>query len=244
MPEEQKTCKICRQPFLGYPMGEKNGYNLVTCRDCGSVFTDPFLTQADLNNFFGDIQPEIVHTPDPAAEIVDIKKMLGKITTNFSGRRFLDISCRQGYAVMAAKELGFQAHGIDPHDFFIAFAKDKYDPALFDHISVPDYAAKGGQAEVIYANECFCEQPDPEAYMAALAKILAPGGKLYLREPDGNNFNLPKNFSNWSFVDPPLNFSYLSEKGMRALLARHGLKVEKKFFTWAPFMRLIVTRKG
>jgi len=78
--------------------------------------TEPWLTPADLDKFFGDVQPSIVHLPDPQAAIAGMKKLIRKITGDFAGRRFLDISCRQGYAVMAAKELGFQAKGIDPHD--------------------------------------------------------------------------------------------------------------------------------
>ena len=224
-------------------MGEKNDYKFVACKSCGSVTTDPWVTPAVLEKFFGDVQPEIVHVPSPAIQIVKMKKLIQKITSNFAGRRFLDISCRQGYAVIAAKELGFQAKGIDPHDFFINFAKDKYNPDLFEHVSVPEYAAKKEQAELVFSIESLCEQPDPETYMAALAKMLAPGGLLYLQEPDGNSFHLPRDFTRWAFADPPLNFAYYSKKGMEALLARHGLKVQKSFFTWGPFMRLIAVKK-
>lgn len=243
MTEPKKTCRICKLPFNEYPMGEKEGYKLVACKACGSVMTDPWPMQAELDKFFGDIQPEIVHLPSPLLEINRIKKLLKKITPGFKGKRFLDISCRQGYGVNAAKDLGFQAKGIDPHDFFIAFAKDKYDPHLFERCTVKDYAAKGEQADLIYSVESFCEQPEPEEYMAALSKILAPGGILYLQEPDGNNFSLPKNFSSWQFVDPPLNFSYLSKKGMEALLKRHGLEIKQSLFIWGPFMRLVVQRR-
>ena len=243
MTEARKTCRICQQPFFGHPMGEKNGYTFLACKACGSIVTEPWPTQEVIDKFFGDIQPEIVHLPNPAGEIIHAKKLLRKITRDYTGRRFLDVSCRQGYGVMAAKELGFQARGIDPHNFFIAFAKDKYDPHLFEHVTVPDYAAKGEQAEIIFSIESFCEQLDPEGYMAALSKILAPHGKLYLQEPDGNHLRLPIKLSNWSFADPPMNFSYISKKGMMSLLGRHGLKIEKSFFTWSPFMRLIAVHK-
>jgi SAM-dependent methyltransferase len=244
MTENLPTCRICKLPFHEYTMGEKNGFKLVACKSCGSVLAEPWPPQEELDRFFGDIQPEIVHLPDPQGEISRIKKLLGKITPGFAGKRFLDISCRQGYAVVAAKELGFQAMGIDPHKFFIDFAKDKYDSHLFEHATAMDYAARGGQAEVVFSIESFCEQTDPEGAMAALSKILAPGGTLYLQEPDGNNFSLPKNFARWDFVDPPLNFVYISKKGMEILLARHGLKIKQSLFTWGPFMRLIVVRKG
>jgi len=242
-PQAQTICRICLKPFAGFPLGEKNGYTFEACKACGSVTTHPWPTQADIDKFFGDIQPEIVHAPNPQGRINRIKKLLQKLTPNHAGRRFLDVCTRQGYAVLAAKELGFQAHGIDSHDFCISFAKDKYDPHLFEHISVQDYAAKGGQAEFIYVTEGFCEQTDPEGYAAALAKILAPGGMIYLEEPDGNHIRLPASFPRWAFADPPLNFSYISKKGMYILLARHGLKVQKKFFAWEPFMRLIIVHK-
>lgn len=243
MPDEQKICRICQKPFFDYPMGEKEGYKFFACKGCGSISTDPWPTQETLDKFFGEIQPEIVHMPNPKGEMNTVKKILRQLAPDPGGRRFLQASCRQGYGVVAAKELGFQAHGIDPYDFFIAFAKDKYDPHLFDRITVQDYAAKGEQAEIIYISEGFCEQMDPESYTAALSKILTPKGKLYLHEPDGNHARLPNNFAAWPLVDPPFNFSYPSKKGMEALLGRHGLKVEKSFFTWSPFMRLVVVHK-
>jgi SAM-dependent methyltransferase len=239
MTETQKDCRICHKPFLPYPLGEKGEYAFAACKACGSVMAEPWPTQEAIDNLFGEIQPEIVHLPSPETEIAQIKGAIAGIMRNGAGKRFLDVSCRQGYGVMAAKELGFQAHGIDPHDFFIEFAKDKYDPHLFEHISAQDYAAKGGQADFIYSAESLCEQTDPESFAAALAKILAPGGTLYLHEPDGNHWRLPGKFAKWDFVDPPLNFSYLSKKGLGALLARHGLKVKEAPFTWTPFMRVV-----
>jgi len=224
-------------------MGEKDGFKFFACKSCGSIEMQPWPTKEMLDQYFADIQPEIVHFPNHQHEIIRIKKLLGTVTKDFAGKRFLDVCCRQGYGVMAAKELGFQAHGIDAHDFFVAFAKDKYDPHLFEHIAVQDYAAKGEQADLIYIPEGFCEQTDPESYAAALAKILAPKGKIYLQEPDGNHPRLPTNFSGWAFVDPPMNFSYISKRGMGVLLGRHGLKIEKSFFTWSPFMRLVVVHK-
>jgi SAM-dependent methyltransferase len=244
MPDAQKTCRICRSPFQEHLLGEKNSYKLIACKLCGSVMAEPWPTQKMINNYYGDVQPEIVHLPSPQAEIQRLKKLLPRIAPDFAKRSFLDIDCRQGYAVVAAKELGFKsARGIDTYEFFVAFAKDKYDPHLFECISTEEAAAKGEQANLIFAVDSFCEHPDPEAHMAALSRMLGPQGILYIEEPDGNHFMLPRNFIDWEFVEPPLNFCYLSQKGLLALLARHGLKVRRKLFTWGPFMRLIVTRK-
>ena len=61
--------------------------------------------------------------------------------------------------------------------------------------------------------------------------------------PDGNSSNLPHSFAKWPLVDPPVNFVYISKKAMMALLGRHGFPVQKMFFTWRPFMRLIAVKQ-
>lgn len=234
-------CRFCRKPLFEFPMGEKNGYRFTACKTCGSVWAEPWPTVEVLDKFFGDIQPEIVHMRNPQGQIINAKQIIAKAWRDYPGKRFLDVSCRQGYGAFGAKELGFaQVRGIDSHAFYIAFAKDKYDPHLFEHVTVENYAERGEQADFILSLESFCEQTDPEKYAAALKKILAPGGKIYIQEPDGNHARLPTNFASWPFVDPPLNFSYPSKKGLEYVLWRNGLKIERKFFSWAPFMKLVV----
>ncbi len=242
MNELPKTCRLCLAPFDGLPMGSKHDYTFFACKACGSIMTNPWPTQKDLDAFFGEIQPEIVHVPNPQGRIYKYQKRIRKVMPESTGKRFLDVAARQGYAVLAARNLGFQAKGIDAHAFFAAFARDKYEPHLVEHETAEAAAARGEQADLVYVAEGFCEQPDPEAYMAALARLIAPGGKMYIQEPDGNHLRLPANFTRWNFVEPPLNFCYPSRKGMEALLGRHGLKVEKRFFSWTPFLKFVAVR--
>lgn len=242
--EGDQKCRICLQPFFPYPMGEKNGCVLLACKNCGTVMTDPFVTQEELDTYFTSVDPQITHVPDPAREIIDMKNRIVKISPELKGKRFLDVSCRQGYAVKAAKLQGMEPLGIDSHDFFIRFAQEKYPPDYFKHISVQDYAASDPEKyDIGFALEAFCEQPDPEGYVAGLARLIKPGGLLYIEEVDGNSFNLPRNFASWIYVDPPINFLYMSKKGMQAILGRHGFQIQKMFFTWRPLMKLIAVRQ-
>lgn len=237
------TCHICKKDTQPHPMGDRDGYRFVACKACGSVFVETWMTEDVREKFFGEIQPQITHVPNPQGEINHIKKTLEKLTpAGQAGRRFLDVGCRNGYAVVAAKELGFDARGIDTHEFFIDFARKNYDPALFEHTSAAAFAEAGNQAEVIFVRECFLEQIDPDAFVAALSQLLAPGGEIYIEEPDGNSFNVPTYFPSWEIVFPPMNFAYYSKKGMTALLKRHGLKVKKTLFNWRPVMRMLVTK--
>lgn len=244
MSNEEQKCIICRQVFHPYPMGEKNGTMLMACKACGTVMTEPFVTQDELDAYFASVDPQITHVPDPAGEIIDMKDRIVKMGRDLKGKRFIDVGARQGYAVKAANLLGMKPYGIDSHEFFTRFAQEKYPPELFQHSSLADYAATDPEKyDIGFALECFCEQPDPDAFTAGLARVMKPGGKVYIEEVDGNSFNLPRNFANWAYVDPPINFLYLSKKGMEALLTRHGFIIQKMFFTWRPLMRLIAVKR-
>lgn len=242
--EQAETCRICLKPFEPYPMGEKNGCILLACSSCGSVMTDPYITQEELDIFFGEIAPQVTHVPDPAREIIDMKNRIYKVSKDVEGKRFLDVSCRQGYAVKAAHLQGMKPFGIDSHEFFINFAQEKYPPDLFRHTTVQDFAASDPEKfDMCFALETFCEQPDPDGFVEGLSRVIKPGGLLYIEEVDGNSFNLPRNFANWAYVDPPLNFLYISKVGMESILTRHGFRIQKIFFTWRPIQRLIAVRQ-
>ena len=141
---------------------------------------------------------------------------------------------------MVAKKLGFEARGIDKRDFFIRFAQSKYDPTLFEEGSAESLADSGYQADVIYCVEHLCQEIDLNSFFSSLKRILKPSGLIILEEPDGNHFNVPKKFTAWPIVFPPLNFAFLSRKGLERVLQRHGFKIKKSSFSWRPIMRLII----
>lgn len=242
----QQPCRVCRKPFNAYPLGEKNGFELEACRACGSVLVNPEVTEEQREEFFGIVEPKITHIPNHEAEIERLKKVILKVEPQPQGKTFLDVGSQYGYAVSAAKQLGMKAHGVEKHDHFIEFLHEKYENGkeIFQHIRLQDYAATNPpKYDFIYSTENFGMETQPEEFAQAIADLLAPSGKVYIHEPDGNHFNLPRQFVNWEIAYPPINFVYYSKKGMAALLARHGLAIKHKYFSWRPFMRLYVTKK-
>lgn len=240
----KEKCRICRKPLISYPMGEKSGFKFIACKACGSVMVDPWLSQEELDAYFGQVQPQITHLPDPDDQIRTNEKRIRQALRDPKGKRFVDVAARQGYGVRAAREEGMNALGLDPHEFFAKFAQEVYGADSFKHTSPQEYAAGDPpKADLVFAIETFCEQSDLEGFTAALSRLVAPGGSIYIEEADGNHFNLPKAFTEWNYVEPPLNFVYLSKKGLVALLGRHGLRIQKMFFTWKPFMRLIAVKQ-
>lgn len=243
----QQQCRVCRKPFNAYPLGEKNGFILEACRACGSVMVNPAVTEAEREEFFGMVEPQITHIPHHDREVERLKGILRKIEPHAQGKTFLDVGSQYGYAVTAAKDMGMKAQGIEKHEHFITFLHEKYPDGdkTFQHKTAQALAAEntGQKFDFIYSTENFGMETDPEGFAQAIADLLAPNGVFYMHEPDGNHLNLPRQFVNWEIAYPPINFVYYSKKGMAALLARHGLIIRKKLFSWRPFMRLVVAKK-
>lgn len=243
MSEKQKNdCPLCHTALSRTPMGEKDGFDLVGCSACGSAMVDPLPTQQEQESFYGDLQPEIVHTQFHENYIKKVQRQLKKAGA-LEGKTFLDARARNGYAVVAAKNLNMKAKGLEPMEFYARFAQKTYGENLIEHAAITDYAASGQKADFIYAQQIFSEATDVDAIARALSQSLATGGILFIEELDGNHFNVPGHFPSCEFVDPPFNFIYPSKNGMAKLLDRHGLKIRKSFFCWDPLMRLIVVKK-
>lgn len=244
MSQNTMKCVVCHQaagPF--YPLGEKDGYRYDACRSCGSAHLSPFPDAGAIEKLMADIDPQAVHVPQPDRQISAIEKILKKsLPAPIPGKnRLLNINAMQGYATVAAGKLGYAATGLNTWAHLHDFATKHYSDASFALSSMQDYAATAGvQHDVILSVKSFGMQTDLDSYTQAIKTSLAPGGTLYIEEDDGNHLNTPRDINDWSVVEPPLTCTILSKKGMEKLLARHGLRIRKSYFTWAPYMRLLV----
>jgi SAM-dependent methyltransferase len=236
-------CIICGKSFPPVDMGEKNAFRFKACAACGSVTTDPAVTAGQLDDFYAQVAPVITHEPKHEKAISRIAKSIAKYETAPSGKIFLDINCNQGYGVAAARSLGFSScTGITPYAFYADFARASYGEGDFLHVSAADYAAQGRTFDFILCTAGFCQAPDPAALATAITKMLKPGGMAYIDEPNGNSMWLPGKFSKWDFAQPPFNFIYPSFEGLKGLLKRNGLAVEKRRINLGPYMQMTVRK--
>lgn len=237
-------CKACHAALdMRHSLGRKNGYDLLPCTVCGTVTVSPFPTVEELIAFYQSYKGSTDYTAKKDKKIARAKKRVQRLTGLAPGKDFLDVGCNYGFTVEAARQLGLAAKGIDIDDTAVKASRSMFGDDFYETVAVQDYAVQGRKADIVYTSEVIEHVPDPDAFVAAIAKILNPGGVLYLTTPDGGHFSLPSDFTRWDAVMPPEHITYFTRKGLKHLLEKHGLQVKKFFFAFKPGIQLIAVKQ-
>jgi MPBQ/MSBQ methyltransferase len=171
------------------------------------------------------------------------------------GARVLDVGCGFGSFVLAARQQGYEAFGVDVAEFEVAFARKRQAQAGRDEDSI--YRVGDGQA-LPYASESFNavtlwnvieHVPDDEALVAECVRLLEPGGYLFIICPNYAAFReeahyhvpwlplLPRKLARRYLMflgrDPSFfeaDIHYRTNRGVLATLKKHGLTVHDPLY--------------
>ena len=152
-----------------------------------------------------------------------------------SRRRILDVGSSGGFLLDHFQQAGWQTFGIEPSRSAAAFARERYGLAIFcgellDFRGSDSAHDDDGPAafDVIHSAQVLEHVLDPEACVAHMASLLAPGGLVYLEVP--NDFNVFQETARerldkdaW-WVAPRYHLNYFGYESLSRLLASHGLE--------------------
>lgn len=238
------ACKACEATIgVERKIGHARGYDLLRCPSCATVVVNPWPTDAQLMEFYQSYKGTSDYRKKAVRKVQRATRRLKKVAARAPGKRLLDVGCNYGFTVKAGLNLGLDARGIDIDATAVNTSIETFGPH-YECIAVQDYAARGESADMVYTAEVVEHVPNPDSFIAAIAKILVPNGVLYLTTPDAGHFTVPKDFATWHNVMPPEHITYFTRKGIAQLLNKHGLKVEKFFFSFKDGMRLIARKQG
>jgi ubiquinone/menaquinone biosynthesis C-methylase UbiE len=107
------------------------------------------------------------------------------------GDRVVDIGCGPGLFLRAAAERGATAVGVDPSAQMRRLAQRRLPARLRPAVTVVDGTAEhlpldDGAATVAWAVASFHHWADPDAGLAEVRRVLAPGGRLLIAERLGS----------------------------------------------------------
>jgi len=236
------VCPACSSTQHAFAF-EKDGYTLDTCDTCASYFTNPMPTAAALDEFYQNYYKTGQYASKLESKIKRARRRISRLGKG-AGKRFLDVGCNVGFAVEAARQLGYEAHGIDLDATAIATAQASFPGCGFRSLHVQELAQQGAAFDVVYCSEVVEHVTHADAFVRSLRACLKPGGRLYLTTPDVGHFTLPRGrdkLRQMSWFRPPEHLIYFTKSGLRSLLEQSGFTTVRILFNLKPTLKAIAS---
>lgn len=218
---EHVPCNLCGAKNT-HPFARRQGFDVVTCAECGLVYVNPRLgLTALVDQYNGNESSRIQYYLD--AEPADRRSfapVLETVQHLLPGRgRFLDIGPNVGNCLVLAREFGWQVAGIEINADAARHCREvrgldvhagtlderPFPPCSFDAVLMGDVIE---------------HLPDPRRALEQVRELLRPGGLVAVSTPD---------IDGWAGralqIKPEEHLYYFSRATMKALLERSGYDV-------------------
>lgn len=213
---------------------DKYGFTYRQCRDCATVYVSPRPSEAALIDYYRNSPAARFWREKvlPATESARLEKI-----TRPRARWVLDGLAE--YAPQAAIGLDLSSHGgalvsellsagvakmiaagpLADVDFASPPANVQVSPRLLAG------TASLGPVDFVTAFDAFDRCADVTAFIAAISRVLRPGGLLFLAAPSISGFDLQVLWDRSRAITPPDKLNLLSVEGFNALFAAPGWEI-------------------
>jgi SAM-dependent methyltransferase len=157
-----------------------------------------------------------------------IERRLDQLVADFDRyrlrNRWLDVGCGAGALMRAAAKQSWTAIGTEVS----APAANSVRSQGFD-VRLGELETLGlepGSFDVLSAIEVLEHVPDPGALVRTAARLVRPGGAVYLTTPHGRGISARLLRGRWSVMSPPEHLQLFSTNGLTRLLTGAGLQLD------------------
>ncbi|HMC52405.1 MAG TPA: class I SAM-dependent methyltransferase [Acidimicrobiales bacterium] len=167
-----------------------------------------------------------------AADPVSLREETGQVATAtralqsiehfVSPGRMVDVGCWTGSFLVAARQRGWDATGIDPSSWAVARAQERgLDVRQGD---LGSDRLDGGAYRLVVLCDVLEHLEDPGRALDAVREMVEPAGALYLTVPDAGSLVARVLGRRWWSV-LPMHLQYFTRASLALLLADHGFTV-------------------
>jgi SAM-dependent methyltransferase len=205
--------------------------SVVRCPKCELLFSRPsFRTEA-----LGHVYPEDLVDPAISFERALAQtrskhlKLLAEVRRCLDGGTFCDVGTRYGVLPHLAREVGFDAFGIEYNAASVKVARDASVPVFRGSAEdLPRVLAETGRNSVdaFVLDDVLEHLVDPRVALRTLNQCQKPGGLLFLQQMDLDSLGHRLFGRQWYYLQPAAHMFYFSERTLRALLGTAGYEVK------------------
>ena len=242
-------CPICDRDdarLLGTRGGRHQRYGLgfeseiYRCRSCGLIYPNPLPIPKDPSSVYGDPE-DYFQQHDPQGKQRGAELLVREIIrrTGLDQPAILDIGSGKGEVVWAAQKLGCTAVGLELSEPMVEYARDHLGVAV-SRATVEEFADRqsADSFDAVVANAVLEHVYDPNSFMAAAARLLRPGGVIFLdtpREPSLMTWTATvaeriRGNQTVNYLAPtwePFHLYGFNPRAIKTLLTKHGFSIEE-----------------
>jgi len=170
---------------------------------------------------------------DEAALAAEDRGLLDRFDTFGARGRFLDVGCAAGWLVEHAAQRGWRAQGVELSESAARFARERGLDVFHGELAAAGFPE--GAFDLVYLGDVLEHVPDCRAILAEVARVLKPGGHVYLRGPITTN-SLARALGLTLFAwlgrpivlrEPPYHLWEFTPRSLRRLFETTGLRVTR-----------------
>ncbi|MGB7067964.1 MAG: class I SAM-dependent methyltransferase [Pyrinomonadaceae bacterium] len=215
--QRRTACPACHF-FDSISAGTKNGFDILVCRKCRSIYTGhlPLLHEAEnYDEYYNEANLTV-----PAFVLERVREIINGFSDFRQSNRLLDIGFGAGTILEIASEIGWQPFGLEVSKPAIEQARTKGFQVF--HGSLSEAAYPDSYFDVVTASEILEHLPDPEKDLREIARILRPGGLLWATTPSACSASFRVLGLDWSILCPPEHIQLYSKTGASLMLKKAG----------------------
>lgn len=202
------------------------------CLDCGLLYTSPRPAAGALLEGYADNE-DPGYSEESDARCMNAYLSLAVLRRHAPGGRLLEVGCANGYFLNAARTT-YDVVGVEPSRWARAAAGRlglSVPAATLEEARFPDAAF-----DAVVLIDVIEHLPDPLAVLTEAARLLRPGGILYLVTPDAESLSARLLRGRWWGLRPA-HVYYFSRRTMAGMLEKAGFRMEfarsyGRIFSW------------
>jgi SAM-dependent methyltransferase len=130
----------------------------------------------------------------------------------------LDFGAGEGHLVHALRRRGLAAEGVEPFPAGRQAARERYGIEL---LAEPPVHGRFDLVTLVHALE---HVPDPVATLARLAKLLEPGGQIFIEVPNAASVDMHRSSRRREILDLPVHLFHFAPRTLERAIEKAGLK--------------------
>jgi len=230
-----RACPVCQQ-CRPRRFGIRDGVQFVRCGVCACLYQGTEPDQEQIRGLYRDeyhrLRGHHENSAIEAAKRATARHYLRMLEPlHPPGRQLVEVGCSTGAGLAAAAELGWDVQGVELSAAAAEIARQRPGVRGVYTAGLQDAPLPGGQADALVLFDVIEHIEPPDAALAALHRLLRPGGLLLMVTPDAGSLSARLMRARW----PHLLVEHLvlfSRQAMRGSLEAAGFRIERIGFAW------------